>query len=78
MLWGGIVVNAMIVTKTVWTYVFAPEEGATAHLVPAMAGLVVVNAALLSFWLWSQRAAERQHAARDKPVSDESQRRAGG
>lgn len=48
LVWGLVVVNAMVGVKITWTFVFAPAEGALAHLVPALAGLVVCNLVLLA------------------------------
>ncbi len=45
--WGLVVVNAMVLIKIAWTFVFSPPEGALAHLVPAAVGLAIVDAVLL-------------------------------
>ncbi|KAB8330978.1 hypothetical protein SD80_025730 [Scytonema tolypothrichoides VB-61278] len=45
--WGLVVINAMVLTKIVWTFVFSTEAGALAHLAPAVLGLSVCDAVIL-------------------------------
>jgi hypothetical protein len=47
LVWGLAVVNAGIGFKIVWTYVVGDSAGAAAHLVPAVLGLLVLNAVAL-------------------------------
>ena len=47
MAWGLIVINAAVLFKIGWTYAVSGTAGATAHLVPALAGLVLVNAMVI-------------------------------
>lgn len=49
LLWGLAVINAMVLIKIAWTFVFTPGQGAVLHLAPALLGLAVVNAVLLYF-----------------------------
>lgn len=58
LLWGAVVANLMVLIKIVWTFVFTPE-GAMAHLVPAVVGLAVIDAAFLIVW---RRGLARQSA----------------
>lgn len=43
LVWGMVVINAMVLIKIVWTFVFTPGQGALLHLVPALFGLTVCN-----------------------------------
>lgn len=47
MAWGVAVINAMILIKIVWTFVFTPGEGAVLHLAPALIGLAIVDAVVI-------------------------------
>jgi hypothetical protein len=58
--WGAVVLNAMPLAKIAWTFAVFPHEGALYHLVPALAGLVVCNAALV----WAVRIRRRRAAGR--------------
>jgi hypothetical protein len=49
-LWLGLaLINAMALGKIGWSFAFAPEEGAFALLVPALAGLLLCNGAVLYY-----------------------------
>ena len=50
-------INAMVLFKIGWTFVFAEAEGALLHLLPAMLGLVVCNLVLFIVLHWVQRRA---------------------
>jgi hypothetical protein len=47
LLWGLAVVNAAILFKIAWTFLFSTEAGAMSHLPAAMLGLVVCDALIL-------------------------------
>jgi len=47
--WGLAVINGMVLIKIGWTFVFATEAGALAHLTPAVLGLAVVDAVIVYF-----------------------------
>jgi hypothetical protein len=54
--WYGIaLINAMVLFKIGWTFVFAEAEGALLHLLPAALGLVVCNLVLVVVFRWVQR-----------------------
>lgn len=40
----------MLITKILWTFYFAPLDGALAHLLPALAGLVIVKLFVIYKW----------------------------
>ena len=42
--WGLVVINGAVLFKIGWTYAVSDTAGANAHLVPALAGLVLVDA----------------------------------
>jgi hypothetical protein len=46
--WGLGVINAMVLIKVAWTFVFTPGQGAVLHLIPALGGLAVVDAVILA------------------------------
>jgi hypothetical protein len=45
--WGLAVINAMVLFKIGWTFLFSTEEGAMSHLPAALLGLVVCDALIL-------------------------------
>lgn len=47
LVWGLVVVNAALLFKIGWTYAVGGAAGAKAHLVPALAGLALVDAVLV-------------------------------
>ena len=47
LLWGLAVVNAAILFKIAWTFLFSTEAGAMSHLPAAVLGLVVCDALIL-------------------------------
>jgi hypothetical protein len=49
LVWGLAVVNAAILFKIGWTFLFSTEAGAMSHLPAAMLGLVVCDALILYF-----------------------------
>jgi hypothetical protein len=61
LVWGLVVLNAIAVVKTLWSVVY--DEGGVAVIAPALAGLVVTNAAVLAGAWWVRR---RRHL-QDQP-----------
>ena len=49
LVWGLAVVNAAILFKIAWTFLFSTEAGAMSHLPAAVLGLVVCDALILYF-----------------------------
>lgn len=49
LMWGLAVINAMVLTKILWTFIFTPGQGAILHLAPALLGLAVVDVVILYF-----------------------------
>ena len=47
LVWGLVVINGAVLFKIGWTYAVSGAAGANAHLVPALAGLVLVDALLI-------------------------------
>jgi hypothetical protein len=45
--WGLVVINAMVLFKIGWTFLFSSEAGAMSHLPAAVLGLVVCDALIL-------------------------------
>jgi hypothetical protein len=45
--WGLVVLNGAVLFKIAWTYAVGDADGAGAHLVPALVGLVLVDAVVL-------------------------------
>jgi hypothetical protein len=43
LLYGLGVINGMLIFKIFWAFIFAPTDGAIAHLIPAVVGLAIVN-----------------------------------
>ena len=41
---GVLVINFMLIIKIFWTFIFAPINGAMAHLIPAVLGIIIINA----------------------------------
>jgi len=61
--WGLVVINAAVLFKIGWTYAVSGTAGANAHLVPAMAGLVLVNGlVIVATRLVARRRAEGRPA----------------
>jgi hypothetical protein len=61
--WGLVVINGAVLFKIAWTYAVSGTAGATAHLVPALAGLVLVNAmVIVASRLVARRRAEARPA----------------
>jgi hypothetical protein len=50
------VVNAIVLIKIAWSFVFFTPAGALDHLVPAALGLGVCNAVLVAAWFWLTRS----------------------
>ena len=49
LVYGLIVINAMLIFKIVWTFVVSDLQGAVTHLIPAVINLVICNAVMLFF-----------------------------
>jgi hypothetical protein len=49
LMWGLAVINAMVLTKILWTFIFTPGQGAVLHLAPALLGLAICNVVILYF-----------------------------
>ena len=47
LLWGLAVINAAVLFKIGWTFVFSPEAGAMSHLPAALLGLAICDAVIL-------------------------------
>ena len=47
LIWGMVVINAAVLFKIGWTFVFSTEAGAMSHLPAALLGLAVCDAAIL-------------------------------
>jgi hypothetical protein len=47
LVWGLVVLNAMVLLKVAWTFLFSTEAGAMAHLPAAVLGLAVCDALIL-------------------------------
>ena len=47
LVWGLVVVNAMVLLKVGWTFLFSTQAGALSHLPAAVLGLVVCDALIL-------------------------------
>jgi hypothetical protein len=47
LVWGLVVINGAVLFKIGWTYAVSGTAGANAHLVPALAGLALVDGLLL-------------------------------
>jgi hypothetical protein len=47
LVWGLAVINAMVLFKTAWTFLFSTEAGAMSHLPAAVLGLAVCDALIL-------------------------------
>lgn len=52
-MWGLAVLNGMVFVKVIWTFVVFSSDSVLAHLIPAVAGLLICNVAIL-FWLTSR------------------------
>ncbi len=55
--YGAALINAMVLFKIGWTFVFTEAESALLHLTPAVLGLAICNAVLLIVFRWWQRRA---------------------
>jgi hypothetical protein len=55
LVWGLAVVNAAILFKIAWTFLFSTQAGALSHLPAAVLGLVVCDALIL-YIMWRMRA----------------------
>jgi hypothetical protein len=62
LLYGVIVINAIAIAKTVWSFVFGSALGGLAVLAPAAAGLAVCNAVILLV-AWHVRRRSRPRLA---------------
>lgn len=49
LVWGLAVINAAVLLKVGWTFVFGTEAGAMSHLPAALIGLALCDAVILSF-----------------------------
>ena len=47
LVWGLAVINGAVLFKIGWTYAVSGTAGANAHLLPALAGLILVNALIV-------------------------------
>jgi hypothetical protein len=47
LVWGLAVINGAVLFKIGWTYAVSAAAGANAHLLPALAGLLLVNAVIV-------------------------------
>ena len=47
LVWGLVVINAMVLLKVGWTFLFSTQAGAMSHLPAAVLGLVVCDALIL-------------------------------
>ncbi len=52
--WGLAVINAMVLFKIGWTFLFSTEAGAMSHLPAAVLGLVVCDALILYIMRWTR------------------------
>jgi hypothetical protein len=59
--WGLVVINGAILFKIGWTYAVSGAAGANAHLVPALAGLALVDGLLV---VVARMAAHRRRESR--------------
>jgi hypothetical protein len=56
MWYGMALINAMVLFKIGWTFVFADAEGALLHLLPAAIGLGIVDATIVLAARWFTHA----------------------
>jgi hypothetical protein len=45
--YGLVVINAMLIFKIIWTFIVSDAEGALAHLIPSVIGLIICNAVII-------------------------------
>jgi hypothetical protein len=67
LVWGLAVVNAAVLFKIGWTFLFSTEAGAMSHLPAALLGLVVCNALILYVM---RRMRARSSYERSQPGGD--------
>jgi hypothetical protein len=63
LVWGLAVVNAAILFKIAWTFLFSTQAGALSHLPAAVLGLVVCDAMIL-YIMWRMRASSSHERPR--------------
>ena len=66
LLWGLAVVNAAILFKIAWTFLFSTEAGALSHLPAAVLGLVVCDALILYVMRRIRAGSSSEHARPEK------------
>jgi hypothetical protein len=64
--WGLAVVNAIVLLKVGWSFVFFTVEGALYHLVPAALGLAICNVVLIVAWRWWAKPRNRPVARQER------------
>jgi len=47
LVYGLIVINAMLIFKIIWTFVVSDRQGALTHLVPSVVGFIIINTVML-------------------------------
>ena len=62
LVWGLAVVNAAILSKIAWTFLFSTEAGALSHLPAAVLGLVVCDALILYVMSRIRAGSSSEHA----------------
>jgi hypothetical protein len=62
LVWGLAVVNAAILSKIAWTFLFSTEAGALSHLPAAVLGLVVCDALILYVMRRIRAGSSSEHA----------------
>jgi hypothetical protein len=62
LVWGLAVVNAAILSKIAWTFLFSTEAGALSHLPAAVLGLVVCDALILYVMRRIHAGSSSEHA----------------
>jgi hypothetical protein len=62
--WALAVINGAILFKVAWTFWVGNTSGALAHLLPALIGLTIVDAAVLAAYRWLTHRQRRRAAQR--------------
>jgi pimeloyl-ACP methyl ester carboxylesterase len=75
LVWGLVVINAMVLLKVAWTFLFSTEAGAMSHLPAAALGLAVCDALILYV---IRRMRARSSPERPQPGENTMARRTGG
>lgn len=66
LLWALVVINAAVLFKVAWTFMFSTTEAAMTHLPAAIGGLAVVDALLLGAGAWLRRRRLAEQPAADR------------